>query len=54
MTYTFKTQICYLEWCVLKMESEFTAMGFFTVSKSSMITGFSTVLGYLIILIQFK
>ena len=35
-------------------ESEPTAMGFFTISKSSMISAFSTMLGYLIVLIQFN
>ena len=36
-------------------ESEPTAMGFFTISKSSMISAyFCTMLGYLIVLIQFN
>ena len=35
-------------------ETELTAMGFFALSKSSMITAFSTILGYLIVLVQFK
>ena len=41
-------------WILVDRESEATALGFFTISKSSMISGFSTILGYLIILIQFK
>ena len=35
-------------------ETELTAMGFFALSKSSMITAFGTILGYLIVLVQFK
>ena len=41
-------------WSEIISETEITAMGFFALSKSSMISAFSTILGYLIILVQFK
>ncbi|XP_023332904.1 uncharacterized protein LOC111704792 [Eurytemora carolleeae] len=41
-------------WSEIISETEITAMGFFALSKSSMITAFSTILGYLIVLVQFK
>ena len=34
-------------------ETEISALGFFYVSKSSMLAAFSPILGYLIVLIQF-
>ena len=46
--------INYTGWSVVKSQTEMSALGFFTLSKSSMINAFSTVIGYLIVLIQFK
>ena len=44
----------FLAWRSIESESEVTAMGLFTVSKSTMLTAYSTILGYLIILVQFN
>ena len=53
MIYTiFKTFI--VGWLMVCEETEISALGFFYVSKSSMLAAFSTILGYLIILVQFS
>lgn len=43
----------FIAWRSIESEREVTAMGLFTVNKSTMLTAYSTILGYLIILVQF-
>ena len=51
--YTLSSRPFILGWLMVCEETEISALGFFYVSKSSMLAAFSTILGYLIVLVQF-